>query len=61
MDIMEDNGEIWWKYSVPVMVYIYFITADDHFDPFDWELSQDFVLKNKSLILLQKFTSPVLF
>ena len=23
MDIMVDNGEIWWKFSVSVMVYIY--------------------------------------
>ena len=23
MDVMVDNGEIWWKFSVSVMVYIF--------------------------------------
>ena len=30
MDIMEYNGEIWWKFSVSVMVYIHLITAPNH-------------------------------
>ena len=32
MDIMVDNDEIWWKFSVSVMVYIYWITAPNHLD-----------------------------